>query len=136
MAMTAPAVGFDTLSYARRLKDAGVDDVQAEAHAEAVRDAITEGVATKADVARLEDRMKGLEDRMDGMATETELDKGFAAFRAGLDKLEARIDRKMANLETGMANLETRLVRNIYMVSAAQIVIIVGLTVSLLKLFP
>ena len=55
--MTAPAIGFDTLSYARRLKDAGVDDVQAEAHAEAVRDAITEGVATKADIARLEDKM-------------------------------------------------------------------------------
>ena len=158
MAMTAPAVGFDTLSYARRLKDAGVDDVQAEAHAEAVRDAITEAVATKADVARLEDRMKGLEDKMDGMATKTELDKGLVALKvdfdkglaalrvdldkglaalgADLDKLEARVDRKMANLETGMANLETRLVRNIYTVSAAQIVIIVGLTVSLLKLFP
>ena len=55
--MTAPAAGFDTLSYARRLKDAGVDETQAEAHAEAVRDAITQGVATKADIARLEDKM-------------------------------------------------------------------------------
>ena len=44
MAMTATA--FDTLSYARRLREAGV----AEAHAEAVRDAIMEGVATKADL--------------------------------------------------------------------------------------
>ena len=44
MAMTATA--FDTLSYARRLKEAGVDEAQAEA----VRDAVTEGVATKADL--------------------------------------------------------------------------------------
>ena len=42
--------GFDTLAYARRLKAAGVDEAQAEAHAEAVRDAITEGVATRADL--------------------------------------------------------------------------------------
>ena len=48
MAMTATA--FDTLSYARRLKEAGVDEAQAEVHAEAVRDAVTEGVATKADL--------------------------------------------------------------------------------------
>ena len=50
MAMTASAPGFDTLAYARRLKEAGVDEAQAEAHAEAVRDATTEGVATKADL--------------------------------------------------------------------------------------
>ena len=53
MAMIVDAPGFDTLSYARRLKDAGVDEKQAEA----VRDAITQGVATKADIARLEDKM-------------------------------------------------------------------------------
>ena len=57
MAMTASVPGFDTLAYARRLKEAGVDEAQAEAHAEAVRDAITEDVATKADIARVEDKM-------------------------------------------------------------------------------
>ena len=84
MAMPADAPGFDTLSYARRLKDAGVDEKQAEAHAEAVRDAITQGVATKADldkglaalkadITRIEDKMDGLENKMDGMATKAEL---------------------------------------------------------------
>ena len=53
MAMTASVPGFDTLAYARRLKEAGVDEAQAEAHAETVRDAITEGVATKADIVAL-----------------------------------------------------------------------------------
>lgn len=57
MAYTDTAPGFDTLSYARRLKDAGVDDAQAEAHAEAARDHVVEAVATKADIARLEDKM-------------------------------------------------------------------------------
>ena len=57
MAYTDTAPGFDTLSYARRLKDAGVDDAQAEAHAEAARDHVVKVVATKADIARLEDKM-------------------------------------------------------------------------------
>ena len=58
MTMTAPVPGFDTLSYARRLKAAGVAEAQAEAHAEAVRDAITQGVATKADLDSLETQIE------------------------------------------------------------------------------
>ncbi len=67
--MTAHVTGFDTLAYARRLKAAGVDERQAEAHAEAVRDAVTEGVAAKAD-----------------------LDKGLAAVKADIARLEVKID--------------------------------------------
>ncbi len=58
MATTVPA--FDTLAYARKLKAAGVDEAQAEAHAEAVRDAVTEGVATKADVRDLKADVRDL----------------------------------------------------------------------------
>ena len=54
--MTASAPGFDTLVYVRLLKEVGVDEDQAEA----IRDAITEGVATKADIARIETRITGL----------------------------------------------------------------------------
>ncbi len=64
MVTTAPAPGFDTLTYARRLKAAGVDEAQAEAHAEAVRDAITEGSATKADIARLEAKIDTIADKL------------------------------------------------------------------------
>ena len=64
MAYTDTAPGFDTLSYARRLKDAGVDDAQAEAHAEAARDHVVEAVATKAGIARLKADIARLEDKM------------------------------------------------------------------------
>ena len=83
MVRTAPAIGFDTLSYARRLKDAGVDDVQAEAHAEAVRDAITEGVATKADIARIEDKMDGMATKADVAKLETRMVRFVFAVAAG-----------------------------------------------------
>ena len=75
--MTMASVAFDTLSYARRLKAAGVDEAQAEAHAEAVRDAITEGVATKDD-----------------------LDRGLASLRTDMAELRAEFKADVANLET------------------------------------
>ena len=113
MTMTAPVPGFDTLSYARRLKAAGVAEAQAEAHAEAVRDAITQGVATKADLDSLE----------------TQIEKRFAT-------LETQIEKRFATLETQIekrfANLEVRLVRFVFAVAAGQTALVVGL----LKLLP
>ncbi len=51
-------VAFDTLVTARKLKAAGVEDAQAEAHAEAIAAAVTGGdLATKADRAGLETRL-------------------------------------------------------------------------------
>jgi hypothetical protein len=41
---------FDRLLYIGRLKDAGVDEGVARAHAEALRDALFETVATKSDL--------------------------------------------------------------------------------------
>jgi hypothetical protein len=48
---------FDTLSYARRLKQAGVPDSQAEAMADATRELVVTEFATKADLAALEQRL-------------------------------------------------------------------------------
>ena len=86
--MTMPVPGFDTLSYARRLKAAGVDEAQAEAHAEAVRDAITQGVATKPD--------------LDGL--ETRIDKRFADF-------EVRFVRLVFAVAAGQAALIVALLK-------------------------
>ena len=48
---------FDTLRTTRNLEAAGIEPAHAEAITVALRDAITGGVATKADIARLEDKM-------------------------------------------------------------------------------
>ena len=50
---TDTTMGFDTLAYARRPEEAGGSGAQAEAHAEAVCDAVTRGVAAKTDFAEL-----------------------------------------------------------------------------------
>lgn len=50
-----PAVTFDTLKFARRLKEAGVPEAQAEAISEAFKEAQGEAdLATKQDLKQLE----------------------------------------------------------------------------------
>ena len=50
-------MAFDTLSYARRLKQAGVPEPQAEAIADATRELVVQDFATKSDLAALEQRL-------------------------------------------------------------------------------
>ena len=45
---------FDTLAYAKKLKEAGVPENQAEIHAEAIAGLIDEQLATKKDLQLLE----------------------------------------------------------------------------------
>ena len=49
---------FDRSLYIDRLKDAGVDDAVARAHAEALRDALFETIATKSDLTELETKLE------------------------------------------------------------------------------
>ena len=53
-------MAFDTLAYARRLKQAGMPEAQAEAVAEATRDLITADAATKADIAELKHEIENV----------------------------------------------------------------------------
>ena len=56
MAVADTDTDFDTLADARMLREAGVEDRQAEAHAAAAR-ALRAGLATKADLDSLEMRL-------------------------------------------------------------------------------
>ena len=51
---------FDTLKAAEALAEAGIEERHAKAIANTMRDAVTEGVATKGDIARLEARIAEL----------------------------------------------------------------------------
>jgi hypothetical protein len=52
------AYAFDTLGYAKRLRDAGVPQAQAEAHAEAAREFVMGELVTKTDLALSLDNLK------------------------------------------------------------------------------
>ena len=86
MAIADTDPDFDTLAYARLLREAGVPRLrggrlrQAEAHAEAAR-TVRAGLATKADLDSLETRFDG---RLDSLET----------------RFSARLDTRLAALET------------------------------------
>ena len=63
---------FDTLKATKRLLAAGFDSTQAEAQAETIREALAEGVATRADLAEVKAdiaRLEGKIDKLEGKRT-------------------------------------------------------------------
>ena len=108
MAIVETDPAFDTLAHVRTLREAGVEQKQAEAHAEAAR-ALRAGLATKADLAVIEADIAAIKARLDtfatkadlaAFATKTDLDE-FATkadLKAGLDNLEMRFDARIAGL--------------------------------------
>jgi hypothetical protein len=95
---------FDTLSYARRLRQAGVPEQQAEAMADATRELVVQDVATKADLAGIEQRL-----RADAAALEQRL---TAAMDAQSLRLTIRMGIMMAagfSLMTAMLSLLVRI---------------------------
>ena len=77
---------FDTLAYTRRLTQAGVEAKHAEAMTDALRAAFSEGVATRADIARLETRMDAQDAKLD-------------AQDAKMDALDAKLDANMRAMQ-------------------------------------
>ena len=81
---------FDTLAHARRVKDAGFDERQAEAAVAMVRFAVTEGVATKADL------------KAAAVDLRTEL-------KADISDLRTELKADISDLKTGIAAIEKRM---------------------------
>jgi hypothetical protein len=69
-------IAFDTLAYAKKLKQAGVPEAQAEVQAEAMAELVEERLATKQDLQALEERlssrMQALEERLSSRMQELE----------------------------------------------------------------
>lgn len=55
------AATFDTLKYAKQLKEAGVPEKQAEIQAEALKEVVDNNLATKQDIIDLKHDIKDLE---------------------------------------------------------------------------
>ena len=75
---------IDTLRYADRLKAAGVETGQAEAMSRAINDELAGGVATKQDVGRVVDEMRG----------------EFAKVDARFEVMDAKFDALRGKFET------------------------------------
>ena len=92
---------FDTLHAAKALTAAGFESQQAEAITDTIRDAFTESVATKTDIAGLE------------AAVAADIAEVKAELKADIAEVKAELKADIAELRADMASLETRLVERI-----------------------
>lgn len=111
---------FDTLKATKVLKQAGFDEVQAEAVVATVGDAIGGSVATKADLEKTAGELRGeiqeLRSDMQGME---------AGLRGDIQKMEA-------SLRADMTAEFRNLYRHLWIMAAG----IITLNVALMKLIP
>ena len=89
---------FDTYTAAKRLRDAGFDEAQAEAAVVMVREAVTEGFAT----ARAEATRQA-------SAETAALQAGFVRLESAVEGHVARLDARMEGLDARMGGIEGRI---------------------------
>ena len=95
-------MAFDTLSYARRLKQAGVPDTQAEAMADATRELLDSDLATKGDIAAVTTELMRLNNEMIAFKTD------MTALKTDMTALKT----DMTALKTDMTALKNEVVSN------------------------
>lgn len=118
--MTATVI--DTLRYADRLKQAGVESGQAEAMSRALNDELTEGLVTRKDlddaVSELKGDIGGLGNRID--ALETKFDAKFDAIDTKFDAIDTKfgaVDTKFEAVDTKIDALRGQ-IRYVFLVLA------------------
>jgi hypothetical protein len=91
------AYAFDTLGYAKRLRDAGISQGQAEAHAEAAREFVMGELVTKNDLLAV---------KTDLHAVKADLQAMKADLQAAMDTLSLRLTLRLGvMLAAGLATL-------------------------------
>jgi hypothetical protein len=98
---------LDTLDIAKRLKEAGFSEAQAEAVTDVFREVRTAdfaNLATKADIERLEAEIQRLE-----VITKAELQRLEAATKADFQRLDSKIQRLEDKMEIIRRDITIRL---------------------------
>lgn len=99
------ATVIDTLRYANRLKNAGVEPGQAEAMSRALNNELTEGLVTKADLDNAVSELGGKIDALDA-----KFEVRFAEVDARFAEMEGKFDVRFAEMEGKFAEMEGKFV--------------------------
>lgn len=97
------ATVIDTLRYANRLKEAGVETGQAEAMSRALNDELTEGLVTKTDLANA---VSELGRKIDGVDAKFEV--RFAEMEGKFDARFAEMHGKFEAIDTKFEAIDTK----------------------------
>ena len=95
------ATVIDTLRYANRLKNAGVEPGQAEAMSRALNDELIEGLATKTDLDNAVSELGGKIDALDA-----KFEVRFAEVDVRFAEMEGKFDVRFAEMEGKFAEME------------------------------
>jgi hypothetical protein len=101
------AYAFDTLGYSKRLREAGVSNDQAEAHAEAAREFIMTELVNRQDLlaTKLDLQAEIGTLRTDVGSLRTELRSEVGTLRTAINALEARIDTQTLRLTVRLGGM-------------------------------
>jgi hypothetical protein len=116
---------FDSLGYAKRLRDVGVPQAQAEAHAEAARDFIMAELVTKSDLLASKQELQASVGEL-----RVELRAGVVELRNSLAEVRTELRNSVAELR---ANMETQSLRLTVRLGAL-VVVGIGALATILKL--
>ena len=129
---------IDTLKFAKRMTDAGMDQRQAEALVQGLSEADTSEFATRTDIGGLKAEIGDL--RAETRAGFAGLRAEFADLRAEFADLRAGTRSDIAGLraeaKADIAELKAELFRFLYVQAMGVVGLTVGLTVALIKLLP
>ena len=103
---------FDMIAEVQRLRDVGLKQEQAEAITRSIHAGVTGGVATKADLERLETGLRSDIEKLES-SLRTDMERLDGGLRSDMEKLESSLRTDMERLKTGlrvdMAELRTDL---------------------------
>lgn len=105
------AIAFDTLAYAKKLRQAGVPEAQAEVQAEAMAELVEERLATKRDLHELEERLS-----------------------ARIQLMEERLNTQMRAMEERLNTQTRELEYKMTVRLGSMLVVAVGLMATLVKI--
>ena len=109
------AIAFDTLAYVRRIVAAGVPRDQAEAQAEAMKEAFVHNVDALVTRDYLNTRFTEFETRIEANmdkrfhAMEARMDKRFNAMEASVDQRFISVDQRFSSVDQQFLGLESRM---------------------------
>jgi len=101
--MTTATLTFDTLRYAKRLKDADVPDKQAEAQAEALREVLSE---RDGQFSNLQTQVQTLSDNVERDAQQAATTADIFRLDTKLDTLNTKLDTKIDLVRKDMTAME------------------------------
>jgi predicted phage-related endonuclease len=109
------AIAFDTLKFAKRLKEAGFTEQQAEALADAEAEFIEQNLATKRDIADVKRDIKELEVTLRNeikqlhVTLRNEIKQLDVTLRSEIKQLDVKIEQIRSDLARDLKDLEYRM---------------------------